>query len=385
MKIVIIGPYPEDIHCIKGGTESSVYGLAEALKNEHQVHVFDYPRMEAVRQTDVKGGLCVHRWRNTGKHNEDAVRCIAPMMLQLSYIQPDVVHVHGTDLFCYKVYRACQKAGYPVMSTVHGLLAVEKKNAMLRTIREKNWKKLPKAIYQYVRQNYTERALLNSAKSIIVDTEYVAEAIRQYGLRHLPELNVIPQGINDRYYDLKCSKTSKIILSVGTISRRKGRIQLIDAFDLLCESIPEAELVIAGTDKEKSTVAMVQDRIRVSPNKERIHLLLNRPQLDIFSLYEQAHLFALHTEEESQGIVFSEAMACGLPVVSTRVGGVPYVVKTENGMLCEFGDVEAMAKNMHTLMANDAKWEIYSKQCKLAALNYKWRNIADKIVKLYCE
>ena len=103
MKIVIIGPYPEDTNCIKGGTESSVYGLAEALKNEHQVHVFDYPRIGSVRQTDVKVGLSVYRWHNAGKHNEDAVRCIVPMMQQISYIQPDIVHVHGTDLFCYRI------------------------------------------------------------------------------------------------------------------------------------------------------------------------------------------------------------------------------------------------------------------------------------------
>ena len=225
--------------------------------------------------------------------------------------------------------------------------------------------------------------MLNSAKSIIVDTEYVAEAIRHYGLRHLPELNVIPQGINDRYYELKCSETSKMILSVGTISRRKGRIQLIDAFDLLCESIPKAELVIAGTDKEKSTVVLVQDRIAMSPNKERIHLLLNRPQSEIFALYEQAHLFALHTEEESQGIVFSEAMACGLPVVSTRVGGVPYVVKEGMGRLSNFGDVMTMGKNMQELLTNGETWKIYSHNCQIEAGNYNWKNIAERIVTLY--
>ena len=92
----------------------------------------------------------------------------------------------------------------------------------------------------------------------------------------------------------------------------------------------------------------------------------------------------MHSQEESQGIVFAEAMAVGLPVVSTKVGGIPYVVSHgETGLLAEYEDVEAFAINMSMLLQNNALYDLMSKNGKIDSKNYLWDSIAKRIIDVY--
>lgn len=85
---------------------------------------------------------------------------------------------------------------------------------------------------------------------------------------------------------------------------------------------------------------------------DRITILPDADYDVLLGLYSKATLFALHSEEESQGIVFAEAMAAGLPIVATNSGGIPYVVHDDdNGILCKYGDVDSFACNMDSLLS----------------------------------
>ena len=102
--------------------------------------------------------------------------------------------------------------------------------------------------------------------------------------------------------------------------------------------------------------------------------------------YTDAKLFVLHSREESQGIVFAEAMAIGLPVVATRGGGIPYVVADQkSGLLCPYGDVEAMTDMVAQLLVDNARWQQYSNSARDIAKGFNWMNIAERIVLLYNE
>lgn len=401
MKIILVGPYPEDISCIKGGTESSVYGLANELAKQHEVVVIDYPRVNghdaqeqgAAVAKRSSPALTIYRFRTLGKHYEDAVSRLKDIQRLITDFCPDAVHIHGTHRFCYHLYRWCKKQYISTMLTVHGLAAVEKRNALKHRFSLK-------ALYQYVRQSFYERRLLTLADRCIVDTGYVKEAIEQYGLNRVPQMYVIPQGINDRFFHIKPSDkraNRKIILSVGTMSTRKGRMQLLQAFDHVCLTVHDAELVIAGVNKDKTTYRQMLSYISASPNKERITLYPDIPQDELLQLYADAHLFALHTQEESQGIVFAEAMAAGLPVAATRVGGVPYVINSADdepnhrkaisneptGLLCTFNNIPQMAEQIVRLLTSDGLYGRLSASAIKEAQYYNWTTIADKILQLY--
>ena len=381
MRIIQVGPYPMSVDCIRGGVESSVYGLAKALTNEHQVYAFDNPRLEGQDCIEQIDNVHIYRYKNNGVHNQDAIRRIQEIVEHICVLKPDVVHVHGTGKFSYLIYRTLAIKGIHMMLTVHGLLHVEKWNLLKRKFTLKH-------LYQFVSQSYYEFKLLNLVPHTIVDTQYVANQIEQCYRKHyiskLPQMHVIPQGINEKYIELNCSPDSKMILSVGSISKRKGHLYLLQAFDLLCEKMNDVQLVIAGVLAEQSYYHEMQSYIQNSPNKDRIRLLVNIPQDEMFSLYTHAQIFALHSQEESQGIALVEAMATGLPVVATNVGGIPYVVTHEKtGLLSDYSDVQTYSCNLHQLL-NDANfYNSFVKFAKCNAIRYLWANIANEVTNLY--
>lgn len=381
MKIVQIGPYPISKDCICGGVESSVYGLTHALAKQHCVYVIDLPRKCETDRNEQDEQIVVYRFANNAKYNQGAVKRVTDMVDVVCSLFPDIVHIHGTGLMSYKLYRAFQKRGIKLMLTVHGLLHVEKTNALKREFSMKN-------LYQYVLQSIIEFRLLNHAKQIVVDTGYVAEQIRQYHREHkicrLPQMHIIPQGINEHFLSLKCNVDSNVILSIGSISRRKGHLLLLQAFDQVCKPVPNAQLIIAGVLAEQDYYNEMQTYIQQSPNQANITLLVDLPQEQLYELYQQAQIFALHSQEESQGIALVEAMATGLPIVATNVGGIPYVVKNgEMGLLTNYSDIEHFVHNMSTLLKNGSQYNNMSNLAIQEAQRYIWKNIADKVVRLY--
>lgn len=381
MIIIQIGSFPLSIDCIRGGIESSVYGLAKALVHDHIVHVFDVPRLDGEDQTAVIDGIIVHRYKNIGRHNVDAKGRVSQVVDEILSIQPDIVHIHGTNQYSCYVYQSLVKAGIQVIVTVHGLANVEKRNALIK-------KKSLKALYQYIVHSRTEYALLSQVPKIIVDTEYVAEQIRtcyaKGKIKKLPQMYVIPQGINQHYALLQSSCNDPIIFSLGAISKRKGHVLLVKAFELLCKHVPNAKLIIAGIVAERDYYDELLQYIQESQYANQIQLSINLSQEQIFELYQHAKIFALHSQEESQGIVFAEAMAVGLPVVATNVGGIPFVVlHGKTGLLSDYGDINVFANNMVRLLQDNSEYRSMSLIGKMESNKYSWENIANEVKKLY--
>lgn len=377
MKIIQIGSYPLSPDCIHGGVEASVYGLTQALVKYHIVDVFDMPRIGGKDRIERSGNLTIHRYANPGKHNKDAVLRISEMVRDIVTLGPDVCHVHGTGAFSKQIYLTIQQHGIPLMLTVHGLLREEKKQALLR-------KPSLKAVYQYIVQSRDEREILETAPRIIVDTAYVEEKLRTYGLKHVPEIHVIPQGIDEVFYSIQCSPKSNTILSVGAIGARKGHVLTVEMFNQLRAKGIEAKLRIIGSLADKDYDALLRQKIEESPYKKDILIEVNLSREELLRAYANAKLFVLHSREESQGIVFAEAMATGLPVVATKIGGIPYVVADgKSGLLCPYGDVDTMTERVARLWTDAKQWQAFSREAKAIAKEYEWGNIAEKICTLY--
>lgn len=381
MKIVQIGPFPIDPKCIRGGVESSVYGLAIEQAKEHEVHVFDVPRFNQPDIVEEINSVFVHRYTNNGKYNVSAITRLEEILRDIVTLKPDYIHIHGTGEISAKPYLYFKKLGYKVLLTVHGILYVEKKNLLRK-------KFSLKALYQFITQTRIECNVLSKADKIIVDTEYVAVQLRDMHkkgmIRKLPEMHVIPQGINEVYLSLDPKPEDKTLLVVGSISERKGHLFTLKAFEKVCEKVPNAKLMMAGVLSEKPYYDSIVNYIENSPYKDNIQLMVNLPQEELYSLYEKGQIFALHSQEESQGIVFAEAMAVGLPVVATNVGGVPYVVKNnECGLLSDYSNVDDFAENLIKMLSDKELYSRISGYNKKEAINYKWSTISDRIIDLY--
>ncbi len=376
MRIVQIGPFPIDRSLIRGGVEASVYGLATEQAKTSEVFVVDIPRLGIEDSIEELNGLTVYRFNNPGTYQKDSVRRIKDIVEIIRGIKPDICHIHGTGVFKYALYKEL-KAFSPIMLTVHGLLGVEKKKALKEHFSFK-------LLYQYITQSRCERRLISAQKSVIVDTGYVAEALKGYRLSRTPRMVIIPQGINDDFFSINCSSTSKTVLSVGSISKRKGHHLLIQAFSKAAEELKDIKLVICGALTDRSYFQSLQSLAKSTQCSDRIVIKADLRKEEILDYYRNAHVFALHTQEESQGIVFAEAMAAGLPIVSTRVGGVPFVVSEgASGYLTDYGDVEGFAQALTKVFSLGEEWNALSDRCKRFSHKYSWSKIAEKIAAEY--
>lgn len=377
MRIIQIAPYPQSSLHIHGGVEASVYGLAQEQGYANEVHVFDIPRIGGERKVVQDGRVMVHRYCNEGNRQFQTIRLVNRMVNDICALSPDVCHVHGTGLFSWQMYRRLRYKKQKVVVTIHGLVCVEKRKMLRKGITLKR-------VMQFFYQGMVEILFLSRLPFAIVDTVYVKEKVSRYPLCRKPEMFIIPQGINDSYFTIKCSVNSRILLSVGVISERKGHLLTLKAFERVREAGMEIMLVIAGSVADKIYYQKLQRAIEKSNFRNYITLCTDVSDKELKELFQSAHLFVLHTEEESQGIVFAEAMATGMPIVSTIVGGVPYVIEGGvTGLLSEYGNVESFANHMALLMNDDNLWQSFSTSAREASNMYHWSVICKKISEIY--
>ncbi len=125
-------------------------------------------------------------------------------------------------------------------------------------------------------------------------------------------------------------------LFVGTYGRRKGATELVDAVAELRREGVSIELDFAGKEEFRGEEAALRSHVRESGLTEfvRFHGVLDTPALR--NLYERSHVFVLPSRSEGLPMALLEAMAFGLPVVATRVGGIPDVIEDgESGLLIQ--------------------------------------------------
>jgi N-acetyl-alpha-D-glucosaminyl L-malate synthase BshA len=104
-------------------------------------------------------------------------------------------------------------------------------------------------------------------------------------------------------------------------------------------------------------------------------------QEGLVEILTSSDLFLIPSQSESFGLAALEAMACGLPVVSSSVGGLPELVKhNETGFIAEIGDVDRMAKYVMDLLKNKKKYDLFSRNARKRAVD---KFDTSKIVPIY--
>lgn len=158
-------------------------------------------------------------------------------------------------------------------------------------------------------------------------------------------------------------RDGKNVLFVGVDWIRKGGPALVEAFRLVRERVPDATLTIAGASP-RVTVPGVRVVGRVAPGELAQH-------------YARASIFCLPTRREPFGIVFLEAMAYGLPIVSTAISAVPdFVVDGDNGYLVAPDDVPALADRLVALSRSPDLQHRMGERSRDRSRRYRWENTA---------
>ena len=191
------------------------------------------------------------------------------------------------------------------------------------------------------------RTTISAADQLLV----VSNELRGFfdGLGLGVDVEVLPNPIFSPP-DLGSSKVrSPLVLSVGELREGKGTYDLLAAVPEVLKACPAAEFRLAGTGDNKR----IEAQLAGQPWGGRVKLLGWVGEADKPALFEEASVFVLPSHAEGLPVAILEAMSYGVPVVSTRVGGIPdAVVEGETGFLVEPGDSGAIASRVVRLLSD---------------------------------
>jgi glycosyltransferase involved in cell wall biosynthesis len=170
-----------------------------------------------------------------------------------------------------------------------------------------------------------------------------------------------------------------IILSVGAIQRRKNTARLVEAFEQLDSGW---KLVLAGSSGFDSQQAL--QRIERSPRKQDIQVLGYVPDSQLEELYRRAAIFAVPSLDEGFGMPLLDAMARGVPVLTSNVSAMPEVAGNA-GLLIDPHDVTSIADGLRRLTADSALRDRFARAGLARVQEFSWEKSVEATWKVYQE
>jgi glycosyltransferase involved in cell wall biosynthesis len=148
-----------------------------------------------------------------------------------------------------------------------------------------------------------------------------------------------------------------VLISVGGLVERKGFHRVINILPALVKSYPDlVYLIVGGPSPEGDMTEQLQQQVKIMGLSRHVRFLGTLRPEQLAGPLSAADAFVLSTRNEGWANVFLEAMACGLPVITTRVGGNAEVVCSDNlGIIVPFGDAEALTQALQAALGR--RWD----------------------------
>ena len=180
-------------------------------------------------------------------------------------------------------------------------------------------------------------------------------------------------------------EAAKVLIFAGDISIDKGIVELIEAFKKVRSKKANLHLVLIGAPKGSQETKTLT-RITGSMNGS-LHMTGRLEHLEIPRYLNAGDIFVLPSHSEGLPNAILEAMACSLPVIATRVGGIPEAVEDgKSGILTEKKDTNSLARAMEYLIENGVaakEMGVYGR--KIMESRFSWKKNAQKIIEIYRE
>lgn len=201
------------------------------------------------------------------------------------------------------------------------------------------------------------------------------------------EIKTVYNFIDERvYYKRDCStlkeqygikEHEKVLIHISNFRQVKRTKDVVNVFNLVRKEIP-SKLLLVGDGPELSVLCKLVRELGIEED-----VLFLGKQENVEELLSISDVKLLLSSKESFGLVLLEAMACGVPCIGTKIGGIPEVITHgENGYLCDLGDIEQITYYTLNLLRDE---KLYRKLSERSIEIVKERFNSEKIVKQYIE
>lgn len=247
-----------------------------------------------------------------------------------------------------------------------------------------------------------EDVIVKEANHIIAECPQDREDLLYYYNANQDTISIIPCGFDPHeFYPIDKSLArmtlglplnQRIILQLGRIVPRKGIDTVIRSLKIINTQIdsPVSLLVVGGesdipNEEKTPEIAHLQKVAKMEHVEDQVIFTGRRGRDQLKYYYNAADVFVTTPWYEPFGITPLEAMACGVPVVGTNVGGIKFsVLHGKTGFLCETNDVSMVADRVMELLNNDKLYKHFSENAK-SRVNafFTWSTVAHSLSNLY--
>ncbi|MBL4664057.1 MAG: N-acetyl-alpha-D-glucosaminyl L-malate synthase BshA [Flavobacteriaceae bacterium] len=211
------------------------------------------------------------------------------------------------------------------------------------------------------------------------------DTLRLFDIKN--EIDVVPNFIDlskfnhtftDCQRDMMAKEDERIITHISNLRPVKRIMDIIEIFDRIQKEMP-AKLLLVGDGPEKKKA---KELCRHKGIEEKVLFLGNSSEIDKILCFSD--LFLLPSEKESFGLAALEAMASGVPVISSNTGGLPEVNEHGiSGYLSNVGDVNDMAMRAISILKSDKNLAKFKKQAREVSKKFETQNIVPLYEAVY--
>lgn len=265
-------------------------------------------------------------------------------------INPDIIHSFGTET-PYSLVPITLK--YPHFISIQGII--------------NDVYKYQKAV-PYFFQKRIETYCIKNNKNFGCRTEYDKSYIQK--INQYAKIYYFPEMISDIYFQTKwkCTQNHSIVF-VGSIIKRKGIEELITAVNILKKTYTDIHLHIVGNGSKKYVdycKGLIQ-QYNIAPNITFYGFL---ESTNIAKLLLESRIFILPSHVDNSPNSLCEAMAVGIPVIASRIGGIPSLITDYyDGLLFEKGNIDQLSKKIAELFDNETLAISLSQNARISALS----------------
>lgn len=244
----------------------------------------------------------------------------------------------------------CALCKIPVVLRVHSFATTDLQRELINQLM---WNRISCVSISVAGDCFTKGADINT-----LSTEYLGVNTKNFN-HEKKSLNIRKQfGLSEKNKIILTA--TRIMTGKTNLLAEKGVINLIESFSRISPRSPDLRLLIAvGRPPERLKVefANALDKLRGytmlrNVDKKTIIKVFELGQMP--EVYRESDLFVLASENETFGQVFIESMACGLPVIGTKVGGIPEIISdNRNGFLVRPRDASSLAQKIEKLLNDD--------------------------------
>ncbi len=335
----MVTSFPKDPNTPHGGVESVSVNLARALSKleDLELHVVTTdPNCNGAARSPWND-VMIHRLPQLGRRVLTGAVWAGRRQMRdyLTALAPDIVHAH--DFYGLMV----KGLSIPRVFTIHGFIYGDTKLASERLtwLRWRIWR-------------HVETSGWADQPHIISISPYVRERLAGISTGTIHDID---NAISPECFGIRRDERKGALFSAALICTRKNQIRLVEAFGKLVARGLDAELRLAGATSEPAYGQRLEQVISTLGLRDRVKLLGRLSAEQVRQELAHASVFVLVSLEENSPMGIEEAMAAGVPVVTSNRCGMPYMVRDgETGFLVDPNNPDDIAWRLGQVLQDDA-------------------------------